>query len=81
MLLFEGIWILGLWVRKAVEKFKCCLMGQTSRNMENSGAECDLNCGCLDAEILEEDNVSMWPGVQSYILVKNVVASLFEQSA
>ena len=45
MLLFERIWTLGLWIRKAVDFFKCCLMGHPSRNMEDSGAEGDLNYG------------------------------------
>ena len=58
MLLFEGIWTLGLWIRKAVEHFKCCLMGRTSRIMEESGAECNLNHGYLDQEVSEE-NINM----------------------
>ena len=44
-----------LWVRKAVECFKHCPMGHTSRSMEDSGAECDLmNCGGLAQEVTEE---------------------------
>ena len=47
MLLFEGIWNIGLWIRKVVECFKCCLMGHTGKSMEDSGAEWDLmNLGC-----------------------------------
>ena len=57
MFLFEGIWTLGLWIRKAVECFKCCLMGHTSRNMEDSVAEGDLNYGALDQEVSEK---RMW---------------------
>lgn len=34
--------------------FKCLLMGNPLRNIEDSGAKCDLNCGCLDQEISEE---------------------------
>ena len=46
MLLFEGICTVGLWTRKAVECFKSCLMGHTSRSMEDRSAECDLmKCG------------------------------------
>ena len=43
ILLFGEIWTLGAWFRKAVECFKCCFMGHTSRNMENNGAEDNLN--------------------------------------
>ena len=43
MLLFGGMWILGLW--KAVECFKWGLMGHSSRSMEDCGAEGYLNCG------------------------------------
>ena len=74
MLLFEGIWTLGLWVRKAVESFKCCLMSHTSRSMEDSGAESNLmNCGTL----LRRLQRSMWTGDSSCdILVKKVAAFL-----
>jgi hypothetical protein len=43
MHLFGGMWILGLWVRKAVESFKWNLMGHSSRSMGDSGAESDLD--------------------------------------
>ena len=43
--LFGEIGTLGLWVRKAVECFKHCLMGHTSRSMEYNGFDSDLNCG------------------------------------
>ena len=33
MLLFERMWIWGLWIWKAVECFKWGLIGYTSRNM------------------------------------------------
>lgn len=36
---------LVLWVRKAVECFKHCLVGHISRSMEDNGAENDLNNG------------------------------------
>jgi hypothetical protein len=35
----------GMWIRKAVECFKWGLMGHPRKNMEDSGAEGDLNCG------------------------------------
>ena len=50
-------------------------MGHTSMIREDRGAESDLNCGCLDQEVSEEKNVSMWPRDCSCdILVKNVAA-------
>jgi len=45
MLLFEGMWVLSLWVRKAVEFLRLDLMGHPGRTMGESGAEGDLNCG------------------------------------
>ena len=36
-------------------------MGHTSRELENSGAEVDFNCGSLGEEVSEKKNVSMWP--------------------
>ena len=35
-------------------------MGHPSKNIDDSGAEGDLNCGDL-AQAVTEDNVSMWP--------------------
>jgi hypothetical protein len=49
MLLFGGVWVLGLW--KAVECFKWDLMGHPSRNMENFVAGSNLNCVDLAQEI------------------------------
>ena len=73
IILFGGIWTLVLWVRKAVGWFKPYLMGRTSRSMEDSGAENDLNC--RDQEVSEEKNVSMWPrNCSCNILMKNVDA-------
>lgn len=62
-------------VRKAVECFKCCLMGHPNRSMENSGAGCDLmNCLRLAQEVTEK-NFSMLPRYHSCnILVKKVAA-------
>ena len=75
MCLLGEIWTLVLWVRKAVECFKHCLMGHTSRSMEDNGAENDLNCGGMVQEISEEKNFSMLPRDRSCdILVKNVIA-------
>ena len=45
MVLFKGNWTLGVWVGKAVECYNHCLMGQTSRTMEESGAECSGTMG------------------------------------
>ena len=43
--------------------------------MEDGGAECDLNCRCLDQEVSEEKNVSLWPRDQACdILMKHVAA-------
>ena len=53
MLLSGRMWTMGFWIRKAVECFKCCLMGHPSRNMEDSGAEGDLNCEGLAQEVSE----------------------------
>jgi hypothetical protein len=75
MFLFGGILTLGLWIRKTVECFKCYLMGHPSRNMEDSGAEGDLNCGGLAQEVSEEKNFSLLPRNSSCdISVKNVTA-------
>ena len=60
-------------------------MGHPSRNMENSGAKCDLiNCGELSQDVSEEKNFSMLPRDCSCdILVKNAAAfsPLYEKSA
>jgi hypothetical protein len=45
MLLFGGLWILELCIWKVVECFRWSLMGHPSRNVENIGAEGDLNSG------------------------------------
>ena len=43
--------------------------------MGYSDAECDLDCGCLDQEVTDEKNVSMWPRDQFWdILMKNMAA-------
>ena len=36
-------------------------MSYPSRNMEDGGAENDLNCAGLAQEVSEEKNVNMWP--------------------
>lgn len=62
MVLLGGMWTLGLWVRKAVECFKCCLVGNTYRSMEDSAVECDLiYCGGLIREASGEMKFSMLP--------------------
>ena len=45
MFLFGGIWILVLWVKKAVECFEHRLLDHINRSMKDNGAENDLNCG------------------------------------
>ena len=54
MILFGGMWICRFWFSKPVECFKCCLMGHSSRSMEDSDAEADLNRGGLAHEVSEE---------------------------
>ena len=61
MLLFGKMWILGLWIWKTMECFKWALMGQYSRNMEDSGADVRLNCvGLMCQEVSMEKNFNMW---------------------
>ena len=72
MLLFGRMWILGLWIWKAVECFKRGLMGHPSRNMEDFVAGSNLNCVDLAQEISKE-NFRMWhKDCFCGILVKNV---------
>jgi hypothetical protein len=69
-LLFETMWIWGLWIWKAVECFKWCVVGHPSRNMEDFVAGSNMN---LAQEISKEKNFRMWH--KDYfcgILVKNV---------
>ena len=43
----------------------------SSRNMEDSGAEGDLNCGGPGQQVSEEKNITVWPRNQfCHILVK-----------
>ena len=42
-----------------MECFKRCLIGHTSRSMEDRGARSDLNCQGLTQEIPEKKNFSM----------------------
>jgi hypothetical protein len=53
MLLFGGMWILWLWIRRALECIKQGLMNCPSRNMEVSSTEYDLNGGGLAQEASE----------------------------
>ena len=65
---------LELWTRKVIGHFRQTSAGHTSRSMEDSGAEGDLNCGGLAQEVSEE-NFNMLPRDHSCeILVKNVAA-------
>ena len=47
LFLFGGMWIWGLGISEAVECFKWGLMDHPTRNMEDIGAEDDLNCADL----------------------------------
>ena len=59
MFLFEIVSTLGIWIRKAVKCFKCCVMGHSSRSMEDRGVKSYLNCGDLAQEVSEEKNINM----------------------
>jgi hypothetical protein len=62
MFLLGRMWILGLWVWKAVECFNWDLMGHPSRNMEAFVTESDLNCADLAQEVSRvKKNFSTWP--------------------
>ena len=50
--LSRGMWIWGLWIWKDMECFKWDLMGHSSRNMENIGAEGDLNSEDFSYDVL-----------------------------
>jgi hypothetical protein len=61
MLLFGRMWILGLWIWKAVEYFKWGLMGYPSRNMEVVVAESDLKYVDVTFQVsVENFNVFLW---------------------
>ena len=60
MLFFGRVWILELWIWKAVESFKWVLMGYPNQNMEDFVAESDLNCADMVQEVSVEKNFSMW---------------------
>jgi hypothetical protein len=52
----------GDWILKAVECFKWGLMNHPRKDMEDGGAEGDLNyVGLLAQEVSIGKNVSMWP--------------------
>jgi hypothetical protein len=73
MLLFERMWILGLWIWKAVECFKWGLIGYPSRNMEYFVAGSNLVCVDLAQEISKEKNFRLWhKDCFCGILVKNM---------
>lgn len=74
MILFGGMWTLGVQIRKAVESFKWGLMGHPSRSLKDSGAEDDLNCGDLDLEVSEE-NICMWPRECSCVILAKDMAT------
>jgi len=75
MFLLGGVWIWGLWIRRIVKYFKHGLMDNPSRNIEDSGAEGDLNCGGLTQEDSQEKIVNMECRGYSWVIsVKNVAA-------
>jgi hypothetical protein len=47
---------------KVVKCFKWGLLDHTSRNMENSGAEGDLNCEGPAQGVSEEKSINICPG-------------------
>ena len=55
MIVFEGMWTLGLWMGKAMECFKHSLIGHTSRITENNGIAGNLNCWGPAQEVSEEE--------------------------
>ena len=59
MFWFEGIWTLGLCIRKATEYFKWSLTGHISRILKDSSAEGYMSCGGLTQEVSEEKNFSI----------------------
>ena len=72
MHLFGGIWTLELWVWKAANASKHCLMCHTSRNIEDSGTK-SYNYGGLIQEVSEQKMFDMLPKDYSCdILVKKV---------
>ena len=72
ILLFGGVWTLGVWVSKAMQWFKH-YMGHSIKNIKDSGAKSDLNCVGLGQEVSE--NFSTLPrNCYCDILVKNMAA-------
>ena len=61
MFLLGGTWIFGLWIWKATECFKWDLTGHPSRNMEDIGAEGDLNSGDHSYEVLVKNVAAFCP--------------------
>jgi hypothetical protein len=72
MLLFERMWIWGLWIWKAVECFKWSLMGHPSRDMEDFVPGNNLNCVDLAQEISKKNFIIWHKDCFCGILVKNV---------
>jgi hypothetical protein len=72
MFLFGRMWILGLWIWKALEWFKWGLMSHINRCMEDFVAVSDFNCADLAQDISVEENFIVWPrDCFCCILVKN----------
>ena len=60
MILFGGMCIWGIWIRKAIECFKRDLRTHPGKNREDSFTEDDLKCSVLTQENSEE-NFSILP--------------------
>ena len=65
MFLFRATSIYGLWFWKVMELLKCNLMGYSSRNMEDIGAEGDRNCGDSSCDAYVENIVPLCPCLNS----------------
>ena len=72
---------MSLRIRKAVECFKLGLMGYTSRNMKDSGAEGDLNCKSPVQEVSEKYINTRSRDCSCDILSKNVAVFFFFKSS
>jgi len=58
MLLAEGMWTLGLWIRKVVVCFKWSLMDHTGRSIKESNFDSNVDYYGLVQDFSEEKNIS-----------------------
>ena len=70
LLLFRRMWIWGIW--EAIECFKWVFKNYTSKIMEASVDESDLNCGSWSQVVSEKKKFRMLPRYSSDILLKNM---------